>query len=47
MSERKVLNKYYPQDFDSSKTPRAFQADNRQLTIRLMAPFNMKCQTCG
>lgn len=47
MSERKVLNKYYPPDFDASKLPRVKREKNRQFTIRLMAPFNMRCKTCG
>lgn len=47
MSERKVLNKYYPPDFDASKLPRVKRDKNRQFTIRLMAPFNMRCKTCG
>ncbi|MCL4119009.1 UNVERIFIED_CONTAM: hypothetical protein GTU68_017893 [Idotea baltica] len=47
MSERKVLNKYYPPDFDPSKIPRAKCPKNRQFTVRLMAPCNMKCLTCG
>lgn len=34
--------KYYPPDFDPSKIPRVRQAKNRQFTVRLMAPFNMK-----
>lgn len=42
MSERKVLNKYYPPDFDPSKIPRAKLAKNRQYVVRIMAPFNMK-----
>lgn len=47
MSERKVLNKYYPPDFDPSKIPRMKLEKTRQYTVRLMAPFNMRCVTCG
>ncbi|KAL7672882.1 hypothetical protein ACOME3_007761 [Neoechinorhynchus agilis] len=47
MSERKVLNKYYPPDFDPSKLPRVKRSKNHQFTIRVMAPCNMRCRTCG
>ncbi|XP_070538733.1 splicing factor YJU2-like [Ptychodera flava] len=46
MSERKVLNKYYPPDFDPSKIPKLKLAKDRQYTVRLMAPFNMRCKSC-
>ncbi|KAI5816794.1 CWC16 protein [Pyronema omphalodes] len=50
MSERKVLQKYFPPDFDPSKITRSKapkSAGPKQQTVRLMAPFSMKCLTCG
>jgi len=47
MSERKVLNKYYPPDFDPSKVPKSKVKRNATFEIRLMAPCNMRCTTCG
>lgn len=47
MSERKVLNKYYPPDFDPLNIPRMKLPKTRQYTVRIMAPCNMKCNTCG
>lgn len=50
MSERKVLTKYYPPDFDPSKIARTRgpKAPGPSLqTVRLMAPFSMKCTQCG
>lgn len=50
MSERKVLTKYYPPDFDPSKLERRRgpkQTGPKQQTVRLMAPFSMKCTSCG
>ncbi|KAI9820483.1 MAG: hypothetical protein M1826_000882 [Phylliscum demangeonii] len=50
MSERKVLTKYYPPDFDPSKIVRTRAAKNagpKQQVVRLMAPFSMKCTACG
>lgn len=40
MSERKVINKYFPADFDPSKIPRRKMGKDRQETVRLMAPFS-------
>lgn len=47
MGERKVLNKYYPPDWDPKKIPRMRLGKFRQYKVRLMAPFNMRCKTCG
>lgn len=47
MSERKVLNKYYAPDFDSRKLPKVKRDANRQFHVRIMAPCNMVCDTCG
>jgi hypothetical protein len=50
MSERKVLSKYYPPDFDPSKITRQRgpkQVGPKVQTVRLMAPFSMKCTHCG
>lgn len=47
MADRKALNHYYPPDFDPSKIPRRKQAKDAQQTVRLMAPFSMRCLSCG
>ncbi|RXK35521.1 nuclear mRNA splicing protein [Tremella mesenterica] len=47
MSERKVLNKYFPPDFDPSKIKRRKGMKDPQQVIRLMAPFSMRCNRCG
>ncbi|KAH6606362.1 hypothetical protein Trco_005515 [Trichoderma cornu-damae] len=50
MSERKVLQKYYPPDFDPNDISRRRGPKStgpRIQTVRLMAPFSMKCLSCG
>ncbi|KAK9475365.1 CWC16 protein [Dipodascopsis tothii] len=50
MADRKVINKYYPPNFDPSKITRhkrpAGSAPKHQ-TVRLMTPFSMRCLSCG
>ena len=51
MSERKVLSKYYPPDFDPAvltKRDRSRRQDGpKRIPVRLMAPFSMRCNSCG
>ncbi|KAL5265085.1 hypothetical protein ACHWQZ_G005987 [Mnemiopsis leidyi] len=47
MADRKVLNKYYPPDFDPTKLPRLRVNPVKTFVVRIMAPFNMRCNTCG
>ena len=48
MAERKVLNKYYPSDFDPDKL-RTIEKKNtpKICNVRMMLPMTMKCYTCG
>jgi hypothetical protein len=48
MAERKVLNKYFPPDFDPAKVPTGSRTGKAPTyKIRLMAPFSMRCEACG
>ncbi len=49
MSERKVLTKYYPPDYDPNKYGRVRNQNTgpKLQTVRLMAPFSMCCTQCG
>ncbi|TYZ68301.1 hypothetical protein PybrP1_012852 [[Pythium] brassicae (nom. inval.)] len=47
MGERKVLNKYFPPDFDPSLVPRRKRPKNEQIEVRMMLPFSLQCATCG
>jgi len=46
MSERKVLTKYFPPDFDPGLVPRGRRRKTKQITVRTMLPFNIQCTTC-
>ncbi|KAH6686268.1 CWC16 protein [Plectosphaerella plurivora] len=50
MSERKVLTKYYPPDFDPRQLERRRGPKNsgpKTQAVRIMAPFSMRCTACG
>lgn len=47
MGERKVLNKYFPPDFDPSKLPRRKFDYDAPMGIRMMLPFSLSCLSCG
>ncbi|KAF6033769.1 CCDC94 [Bugula neritina] len=49
MTERKTLNRYYPVEYDPVNIPKLKakkKEQNRLWGIRVMAPFNMRCNTC-
>jgi hypothetical protein len=47
MSERKVLNKYYPPDFDPTKLTKIKRQREKQDNVRMMLPMSVSCDTCG
>ncbi|OMO62477.1 Amidase [Corchorus capsularis] len=47
MGERKVVQKYYPPDFDPAKLPRVGRRKNQQMKIRDMMPMKVRCNSCG
>jgi len=48
MAERKVLNKYYPSDFDPDKLRTIERKNTTKIcNVRMMLPMTMKCYTCG
>jgi hypothetical protein len=47
MSERKVLQKYFPPDFDPAAISGKGPKNDKLPTVRLMTPFSMRCTRCG
>jgi DNA-directed RNA polymerase subunit RPC12/RpoP len=47
MGERKVLNKYFPPDFDPAKLPKKKRNMDNYMKVRMMMAMSIQCQTCG
>lgn len=47
MGERKVLNRYFPPDFDPLLVPRRKWDPYKQVEVRMMIPFSLQCLKCG
>ncbi|EFJ43002.1 hypothetical protein VOLCADRAFT_107041 [Volvox carteri f. nagariensis] len=47
MGERKVLNKYFPPDFDPAKLPKGKRRETNEMKVRMMLPMSVRCKTCG
>ena len=47
MGERKVLNKYFPPDFDPRLVPKTKWDPFKQIETRMMIPFNIQVATCA
>ena len=47
MGERKVLNRYFPPDFDPLLVPRRKWDPYKQVEVRMMIPFSLQCIKCG
>ena len=47
MGERKVLNKYYPPDFNPEKLIKNKRPKDKQDNVRMMLPMSLRCNTCG
>lgn len=47
MGERKVLNKYYPPDYDPRAIPRGKSKKNLRCEVRMMLPMTVQCIKCG
>eukprot|EP00747_Dinoflagellata_sp_TGD_P160545 gnl/TRDRNA2_/TRDRNA2_177993_c0_seq2.p1 gnl/TRDRNA2_/TRDRNA2_177993_c0~~gnl/TRDRNA2_/TRDRNA2_177993_c0_seq2.p1 ORF type:complete len:296 (-),score=-0.72 gnl/TRDRNA2_/TRDRNA2_177993_c0_seq2:181-1068(-) len=47
MGERKVLNKYFPPDFDPSKLPKWKYTSDNFMKVRMMMAMTVQCTVCG
>jgi len=46
MGERKVLNKYFPPDFDPARLPKQKRATENSMKVRMMMAMTVQCSLC-
>ena len=47
MAERKVLNKYFPKNFDHEKIVKRGRGKDKLMIVRNMLPCSLRCNTCS
>ena len=47
MSERKVINKYYPPEYEPDKLKRVKGKKSHQTKVRMALPMSVQCINCG
>lgn len=47
MAERKVLNKYFPKNFDHERIVKRGRGKDKLMIVRNMLPCSLRCNTCS
>merc|ERR1712118_350388 len=46
MGERKILNKYFPPDFDPTNLPKGKRTLDNYMKVRMMMAMTVQCEVC-